>query len=198
MSEQKLREALQAAQVALEDWMNVYAADMCDEKRVAEAKERIKQYGTIGYIANTLGLIHEAISQPQTSDDTLEQPRAATELADAKAELKKHLSSSVDYDLVDGIRQLAQAAISWKENCETLERQLVTNGKVVEMVTTTNTGTPITDYAAYYVSEEAHRLIFGEGGELCGEVVNAEVSRRLERENSELRERLNERGGGCG
>ena len=60
------------------------------------------------------------------SDDTFEQPHAdKTELADAKAELKKHLSSSVDYDLVDGIRQLAQAAVSWQGNCETLERQLV-------------------------------------------------------------------------
>ena len=46
---------------------------------------------------------------------------------------------------------------------------------------TSDEGTPTTDYAVYYVNEEAHRLIFGEDGELCGEVVNAEVSRRLER-----------------
>ena len=43
------------------------------------------------------------------------------ELAEAKTELKEHLSSSVDYKLVDGIRQLAQAAISWQGNFKALD-----------------------------------------------------------------------------
>ena len=125
MSEQKLREALrEAVRIASDENGEVFGGNLI-------ARETA--------IVNWKQQAREALSQPQTSDDSLEQPHA---------------------------------------------------DKVVETVTTTNTGTPITDYAAYYVSEEAHRLIFGEGGELCGEVVNAEVSRRLERKNAELRKHL--------
>jgi len=47
-----------------------------------------------------------------------------SKLARARDELREHLSSSVEYDLVDGIRQLAQAALTYKELVETLEAKL--------------------------------------------------------------------------
>lgn len=47
----KLEAALERSSIALDDWLNVYAEDMCDEKRVAEAKQRISEFGTLAYIA---------------------------------------------------------------------------------------------------------------------------------------------------
>jgi len=49
-----LSDALDAAIVALDDWTNTYAPDFCDEARVAEAKKRISQYGTVFYIATVI------------------------------------------------------------------------------------------------------------------------------------------------
>lgn len=38
--------------VALDDWLNTYASELCDKARVTEAKVRICELGTIGYIAH--------------------------------------------------------------------------------------------------------------------------------------------------
>lgn len=46
-----LRAALKRSMTAIDDWLNTYAPEFCDEKRVAEARERLGEYGTIGYIA---------------------------------------------------------------------------------------------------------------------------------------------------
>lgn len=44
--------ALDTSRVAIDDWLNTYAHDMCDEERVKEARDRIyKNGGTIAYIA---------------------------------------------------------------------------------------------------------------------------------------------------
>lgn len=43
---------LERAETALNDWLNIYASDMCEENRVAEAHKRVSEYGTIGYIAD--------------------------------------------------------------------------------------------------------------------------------------------------
>lgn len=50
-SAEKLRDALQMSIVALDDWLNIEFYDFCDEKRVAEARERVHECGTIAYIA---------------------------------------------------------------------------------------------------------------------------------------------------
>lgn len=48
----KAREALEDSQQALNDWVVTYASDMCGEKTVQEAKERINGAGgTLAYIA---------------------------------------------------------------------------------------------------------------------------------------------------
>lgn len=44
--------ALDASRVAIDDWLNIYAHDMCDEQRVKEARVRIfESGGTLAYIA---------------------------------------------------------------------------------------------------------------------------------------------------
>lgn len=45
--------ALRKASVALDDWLNTYAAEFCDDGRVKEAYDRINENGgTIAYIAD--------------------------------------------------------------------------------------------------------------------------------------------------
>lgn len=48
-----LQYALSQSMVALDDWINVYAPEFCNENRVAEARKRVHQYGTLAYIADT-------------------------------------------------------------------------------------------------------------------------------------------------
>ena len=48
----RLRAALKDSVVAIDDWLNTYAHDMCDEDRVKEACDRIAAHGgTLAYIA---------------------------------------------------------------------------------------------------------------------------------------------------
>lgn len=52
---QRLRKALESAIVALDSWTNTYASDLCNEKYVKEAQQRIADAGgTIAYIADTV------------------------------------------------------------------------------------------------------------------------------------------------
>lgn len=46
-----LKEALEASVTAIDDWLNIYAEDHCDEARVRSAKERVHRSGTLAYIA---------------------------------------------------------------------------------------------------------------------------------------------------
>jgi hypothetical protein len=46
-----LREALRKHMVVVDDWMHIYASDMCDEARVKEARSRVYEHGTLAYIA---------------------------------------------------------------------------------------------------------------------------------------------------
>ena len=55
-----LRNALDAAILALDVWTNITAPDFCNEARVAEAKARLNEHGTIWYIANVVQQCKEA------------------------------------------------------------------------------------------------------------------------------------------
>ena len=48
---ERLREALDQSRIALDDWVNTYAPEFCDAARVEEARARIRQHGTLGYVA---------------------------------------------------------------------------------------------------------------------------------------------------
>lgn len=57
----QLRLALNTAILALDDWANTYASDFCDEQRVVEAWQRIKDNGgTIAYICDAVTQCKEA------------------------------------------------------------------------------------------------------------------------------------------
>lgn len=47
-----VRTALGVSIVAIDDWLNLYAGEFCDPKRVEEAQRRVGEYGTVGYIAH--------------------------------------------------------------------------------------------------------------------------------------------------
>jgi len=46
-----LRVALKRSVVGLDDWINTFASELCNEKRVAEAYDRINAVGTLMYVA---------------------------------------------------------------------------------------------------------------------------------------------------
>jgi hypothetical protein len=45
------REALEKSRIALDDWLNLYASELCNEARVEEARSRVHAAGTLAYIA---------------------------------------------------------------------------------------------------------------------------------------------------
>jgi hypothetical protein len=49
---EKAEAALERSIVAINDWMHLYAPDMCKESDVAEAMARVHENGTLAYIAN--------------------------------------------------------------------------------------------------------------------------------------------------
>jgi hypothetical protein len=55
-----LCKAIDAAILALDDWINTYAEDFCDEAKVAEAKARLNAQGTIAYLTDTVKQCREA------------------------------------------------------------------------------------------------------------------------------------------
>ena len=56
-------EALRKDMTGIEDWLNEYAEEFCDAKRVAEAKERIHKRGTLGYLSELLTQSKKALAQ---------------------------------------------------------------------------------------------------------------------------------------
>ena len=57
----RLRNAVNTAIVALDDWINIYAEEFCNAKRVAEAKARINARGTLAYVADVVYLCKESL-----------------------------------------------------------------------------------------------------------------------------------------
>lgn len=66
-----LEAALERSCLAIEDWINTYASEFCDEDRVAQARSRISgQGGTIAYTASVL----EQASAALLDSDATEKP----------------------------------------------------------------------------------------------------------------------------
>ena len=61
----ELLTALKRSMIAIDDWLNTYASDQCDEQRVAEARARIREMGTIAYIADVQQQNRNAIAKVQ-------------------------------------------------------------------------------------------------------------------------------------
>lgn len=62
----KLREASEKAITALDDWLNTYASDHCNQDRVNEAHRRIEECGgTIAYITDATSELRAALTATQ-------------------------------------------------------------------------------------------------------------------------------------
>jgi hypothetical protein len=60
--EQRLEAALARSVTAIDDWLNTYAPEFCDEARVKEARSRImSEGGTLAYIADVQQQNREAL-----------------------------------------------------------------------------------------------------------------------------------------
>lgn len=70
----RLRAALQRAGAALDDWMSVYAPELCKLERVAQAIERLGEYGTLGYIASVRQEVREALGplKPEATKQSID------------------------------------------------------------------------------------------------------------------------------
>ena len=55
------RELWSLAAEVLDDWLDTYASEFCDEKRVAEARQRLREAGgTLAYISDRRERLREA------------------------------------------------------------------------------------------------------------------------------------------
>ena len=61
-----LSKALSTSQTALNDWLHVYASDLCAPDEVKESENRIAEFGTIGYIADVGAVIRAALTAAKT------------------------------------------------------------------------------------------------------------------------------------
>lgn len=55
-----LNSALRVARQGIDDWMHIYAHDLCDEAEVKAARDRVYENGTLAYMANINQTINEA------------------------------------------------------------------------------------------------------------------------------------------
>lgn len=60
---ERLRTALKRSMIAIDDWLNTEAEELCDEERVKQARARIAEWGTIGYIADVQAQNRKALGE---------------------------------------------------------------------------------------------------------------------------------------
>jgi hypothetical protein len=76
-----LRSALEVAQRGINDWLHLYASDECREDRVAEARKRVHEHGTLAYIADLNETIRNALAMKAAVLDPSELQEAPTSAA---------------------------------------------------------------------------------------------------------------------
>ena len=72
---ERVARALNKGLTAVDDWINTYAPEFCDEARVAEARQRIQEHGTLWYLATVASELRAAItalSAPHASPEERE------------------------------------------------------------------------------------------------------------------------------
>lgn len=89
--------AMVQAMTAIDDWLSIYASDMCDDARVEEARKRVNEHGTLWYIACVQKVNSDALAKlrsarssdptPAMSAETMRE--AAANVADKCAEQNK-------------------------------------------------------------------------------------------------------------
>lgn len=66
--ERDLRAALERSMVAVDDWLNLYAPECCNQERVDETKARVSENGTLAYIADVQQQSRNALENESTED----------------------------------------------------------------------------------------------------------------------------------
>lgn len=115
-----LREALQRSIVAIDDWLNTYASDLCDPKHVEEAENRIGEYGTLAYIANVQEQNRAALAAPVSPADGAGE----REISRIRAKLKTLCNAGYRCSCVDGNWQWYGASCA--ANMTTAMREVLT------------------------------------------------------------------------
>lgn len=67
---ERLRATIKRSMIAIDDWLNTYASDLCDDARVAEAHARIGEMGTLAYIADVQQQNRAALADEQVPEDS--------------------------------------------------------------------------------------------------------------------------------
>jgi len=67
--QETIRVGLEAADQALADWVRTYAPEFCETDAVEAARERIRQRGTIAYIAEASGKVRVALEALDSPDE---------------------------------------------------------------------------------------------------------------------------------
>lgn len=70
-----MRTALQAAIIALDDWLNLSAPEFCNEDRVKEAQNRVYKEGTVSYISDVTAQCRRALNQDLENDQDSDEDR---------------------------------------------------------------------------------------------------------------------------
>lgn len=65
---QSMRTALQAAIIALNDWLHIYAPEFCSEEHVKESQDRVFEYGTLAYISSVTTQCRDALRLDKEND----------------------------------------------------------------------------------------------------------------------------------
>jgi len=76
VSEQTAKQTMQQALDALDDWLNIYAEELCDPSVVAKARKRIEEGGgTLAYITGITINLREAIEDCKQAAETQEHKK---------------------------------------------------------------------------------------------------------------------------
>lgn len=89
-----LQTALERSGVALDDWLNLYASELCDQKRVAEARDRVGGPGTIAYLAEVQAQNRQALAAAKAATAGSEE-KGSDEAADLETRLLHRLVAAL-------------------------------------------------------------------------------------------------------
>lgn len=125
---ERVTQALARSMVALDDWLNVYAPEHCNADRVAEARARIAEGGTLGYIAGlqaaNRAALAEAPSPPPLPDLDAALRRSATLVAKGVPVAPDSLVARLRAFAVDQDGELRAALWESARTLEQLQREV--------------------------------------------------------------------------
>lgn len=110
----KLRDALQIASVALNDWVVSHASDMAGPTAIKKTSERIGKFGHLAYIASVQETIKQALTSLPDEDKIIEEVaramwKARQEWTKVNYQNEAACPNLEDYDTPWGETNIAEA-----------------------------------------------------------------------------------------